>query len=63
MNPKVVIAQDELYRRQYPIVAITLYIIEEGRFCGMGMYLPNIVSKSDWNSYYSTLSWYKAVGW
>lgn len=60
---KVVIAKDALYGIQYPIVGNSLYTIEEGRFCGMGMYLPNIVSKSDWNSYYSTLSWYKAVGW
>ena len=60
---KVVIAKDALYGIQYPIVGNSLYIIEEDRFCGIGMYLPNLVSKSSWNSYYKTLSWYKAVGW
>lgn len=37
--------------------------LKEDRFCGIGMYLPYKVEKSSWNSYYETLSWYKAVGW
>ena len=60
---KVVVAKDALYGVQYPIVGNSLYTIDEDRFCGIGMYLPNLVTKSSWNSYYKTLSWYKAVGW
>ena len=60
---KVVVAKDALYGIQYPIVGNSLYTIDEDRFCGIGMYLPNMVSKSSWNSYYKNLSWYKAVGW
>ena len=60
---KVVVAKDALYGVQYPIVGNSLYTIDEDCFCGIGMYLPNMVSKSSWNSYYKTLSWYKAVGW
>lgn len=36
------------------------------RFCGIGMYLPGMVSNvsSSWESYYtSAISWYDAVGW
>lgn len=60
---KVVVAKDALYGVQYPIVGNSLYTIDEDRFCGIGMYLPNMVYKSNWNSYYKNLSWYKAVGW
>lgn len=60
---KVVIAKDALYGIRYPIVGNSLYTIEEGHFCGLGMYFPYKVSNSSWNSYYETLSWYKAVGW
>lgn len=60
---KVVIAADALYGVKYAIVGNSLYTIEEGRFCGIGMYFPYKVSKSSWNTYYETLSWYKAVGW
>lgn len=60
---KVVVAKDALYGVQYSIVGNSLYTIDEDRFCGIGMYLPNVVSKPSWNSYYKTLSWYEAVGW
>ena len=60
---KVVVAKEALYGIQYPTVGNSLYTIEEGHFCGIGMYLPYKVEKSSWNSYYETLSWYKAVGW
>lgn len=59
----VVIAADALYGVKYAIVGNSLYTIEEDRFCGIGMYFPYKVSKSSWNTYYETLSWYKAVGW
>lgn len=60
---KVVVAKDALYGIKYPIVGDPSCVIYEDRFCGIGMYLPNLVTKSSWNSYYKTLSWYKAVGW
>ena len=60
---KVVVAKDALYGIKYPIVGDPSCVIYEDRFCGIGMYLPNMVSKSSWNSYYKNLSWYKAVGW
>ena len=61
---KVVVAKEALYGVQYPIVNDPLYTIEEGHFCGIGMYFPFRVAKSPWNSYYeSSISWYKAVGW
>lgn len=60
---KVVVAKDALYGIKYPIVGDSSCVIYEDRFCGIGMYLPNLVTKSSWNSYYKTLSWYKAVGW
>ena len=60
---KVVVSKDALYGIQYSIIGNSLYTIEEDRFCGIGMYLPNLVTKSSWNSYYKTLSWYEAVGW
>lgn len=59
----VVVAKDALYGAQYSIVNSGI-TIEEGHFCGIGMYLPYIVSDTDWNGYYeSSISWYNAVGW
>ena len=37
--------------------------IEESRYSGLGMYIPNASNKDSWNSYYKTLSWSQAVGW
>lgn len=59
---KVVVDKDALYGENLVGGLYPLYI-DEDRFCGIGMYLPNMVYKSNWNSYYKTLSWYKAVGW
>lgn len=58
---KVVIAKDGLFGADYEVVG-TLELDKE-RYCGLGMYFPYKVSNSSWNSYYETLSWYKAVGW
>lgn len=33
------------------------------KYCGLGMYLPGTMNFSSYNTYYKTLSWYKAVGW
>ena len=61
---KVVIAKDALYGENLVSGRYSLYI-EEDRFCGIGMYVPYIVNDNKYinNEYYSTLSWYKAVGW
>ena len=60
---EVVISKEVLYGKFYiPYSSYYIYI-EEGHFCGLGMYFPYKVSNSSWNSYYETLSWYKAVGW
>lgn len=37
--------------------------LEEKHFCGIGMYFPYRIKKPEWNTYYETLGWYKAVGW
>lgn len=61
---KVVIAKDALYGENLVSGRYSLYI-EEDRFCGIGMYVPYTVNDNKYinNEYYSTLSWYKAVGW
>ena len=61
---KVVIAKDALYGENLVSGRYSLYI-EEDRFCGIGMYVPYTVNDNKCinNEYYSTLSWYKAVGW
>lgn len=59
---EVVISKEALYGKFYITYSSYIYI-EEGHFCGLGMYFPYKVSNSSWNSYYETLSWYKAVGW
>lgn len=46
--------------------------VDEARFCGIGMYIPNEVndyvpdniSWNNWNDYYKqSISWYRAAGW
>lgn len=46
--------------------------VDEGRFCGIGMYIPKEVndyvpdniSWNNWNDYYKqSISWYRAAGW
>ena len=61
---KVVIAKDALYGENLVSGRYSLYI-EEDRFCGIGMYVPYTVNDNKYinNEYYSTLSWYKVVGW
>lgn len=58
---KVVIEKDGLFGTGYEVVGVLK--LDENRYCGLGMYFPYKVSNSSWNSYYETLSWYKAVGW
>lgn len=52
---EVVISKEALYGKFYIGTYSYLYI-EEGHFCGLGMYFPYKVSNSSWNSYYETLS-------
>ena len=58
---ELIIAKEGLFGNSYKVVGSLE--LNEDCFCGIGMYLPNLVTKSSWNSYYKTLSWYKAVGW
>ncbi|MDN0071671.1 clostripain-related cysteine peptidase [Bacteroides caecigallinarum] len=62
---KVVVAKDALYGVKYPIVGDPSCVIEEERFCGIGMYVPYTVNDNKYinNEYYKNLAWYKAVGW
>lgn len=45
------------------------FSVDEARFCGIGMYIPEeynpyVANKTAWNSYYEqSISWYRAVGW
>lgn len=39
-------------------------LIEESRFCGIGMYVPGQTMDQTWDEYYqNSISWYSAVGW
>lgn len=58
---KVVVAKGGLFGKDYKVIGSLE--LDENRYCGLGMYFPYKVSNSSWNSYYETLSWYKAVGW
>lgn len=57
----LIIAKEGLFGDNYKVVGSLK--LDEDRFCGIGMYIPYRVNNSKWNSYYETLSWYKAVGW
>ena len=57
----LIIAKEGLFGDNYRVVGSLK--LDEERFCGIGMYIPYRVNNSKWNSYYETLSWYKAVGW
>ena len=57
----LIIAKEGLFGDNYRVVGSLK--LDEDRFCGIGMYIPYRVNNSKWNSYYETLSWYKAVGW
>lgn len=36
--------------------------VDEDRYCGMGMYIPDAVPNTQWNDYYrSAISWYQTV--
>lgn len=58
---QVVIAKNCLSGARYNFNGL---VIDDSRFCGMGMYDPCNVNNGTWNTYYtSSIAWYKAVGW
>ena len=58
---QVVVAKNCLSGPEYDYDGL---VIDEDRFCGMGMYLPYRSDKPDWDSYYmSSIAWAKAVEW
>ena len=44
-------------------------VIDDTRFCGIGMYIPGeynryVTNKTSWNNYYTqSIAWYRAAGW
>ena len=63
---QAVIAKDCLSGEDY---AFGELVIDDTRFCGIGMYIPGeynryVTNKTVWNSYYEqSISWYRAAGW
>lgn len=63
---EVVIAKECIPNPSYPN---TIFSVDETRFCGIGMYIPEeynsyVANKTTWNSYYEqSISWYHAAGW
>ena len=58
---QVVVAKNCLSGARYNFNGL---VIDDSRFCGMGMYDPCNVNNGTWNTYYtSSIAWYKAVGW
>lgn len=58
---KVVVAKNciENDASQFPYV-----VVDKDRFCGIGMYLPYLVNKPRWDTYYmESLAWPKAINW
>lgn len=63
---EVVIAKECIPNPSYPN---TIFSVDETRFCGIGMYIPEeynpyVANKTAWNDYYKqSISWYHASGW
>jgi len=63
---EVVIAKECIPNPSYPN---TIFSVDETRFCGIGMYIPEeynpyVANKTAWNDYYKQfISWYHAAGW
>lgn len=63
---EVVIAKECIPNPSYPN---TIFSVDETRFCGIGMYIPEeynpyVANKTAWNDYYEqSISWYHAAGW
>lgn len=63
---EVVIAKECIPNPSYPN---TIFSVDETRFCGIGMYIPEeynpyVANKTAWNDYYKqSISWYHAAGW
>lgn len=60
MMSQVIVAKSCLSGSQYNLNDV---VVDEQRFCGIGMYDPYHLQKN-WNDYYtSSIAWYQAVGW
>lgn len=63
---EVVIAKECIPSPSYPN---TIFSVDETRFCGIGMYIPEeynpyVANNTAWNDYYElSISWYHAAGW
>lgn len=63
---QAVIAKDCLSGEDYAFGGL---VIDDTRFCGIGMYIPGeynryVTNKTVWNNYYKqSISWYHAAGW
>lgn len=58
---ETVIAKNCLSGRAY---AYNNVVVDESRFCGIGMYCPFYTENLSWNLYYANdLAWYYAAGW
>lgn len=58
---QVVMAKNCLSGPEYGLSGV---VVDDKRFCGMGMYDPCNVNNSAWNTYCtSSIAWYQAVGW
>lgn len=61
MLDEVVVAKKSVSGRYSSTIFID---IDEDRFCGIGMYLPDCGIRDSWDEYYRTsISWYQAAGW
>ena len=63
---QAVIAKECLAGPEYEFDGL---IVDDARFCGIGMYIPGeynryVTNKTSWNSYYTqSIAWYRAAGW
>lgn len=63
---QAVIAKECLSGPEYEFDGL---VIDDTRFCGIGMYIPGeynryVTNKASWNNYYKqSIAWYRAAGW
>lgn len=63
---QAVIAKECLAGPEYEFDGL---IVDDARFCGIGMYIPGeynryVTNKTSWDSYYTqSIAWYRAAGW
>lgn len=53
---------DQIVLAKSCITNHSTFRVDEDRYCGMGMYIPDAVPNTQWNDYYrSAISWYQTV--